>query len=112
MNNYPTPICDIAPAQMRAARGMLGWTRSDLAKRSDVSAETVKNAEHGIYSPTEKTLTAFAKAFAEKGVHLVCYETIIPAIPEEAMGAPTLKASCCGVVRLTASVATIQEESQ
>ena len=33
----------ITAAQLRAARGLLDWTRSDLAKAANVSPETIKN---------------------------------------------------------------------
>lgn len=54
----------ITPAQLRAARGMLDWTRSELAKASGLSAETIKNIEHGIYTPQETTISAIVNAFA------------------------------------------------
>ncbi len=58
----------ISAAQLRAARGLLDWTRSELAKASGVSAETIKNIEHGIYAPQETTVGAIAKAFSEHNV--------------------------------------------
>jgi transcriptional regulator with XRE-family HTH domain len=33
--------------QMRAARGLLGWSQSELAKRAGLSLPTVKRAEAG-----------------------------------------------------------------
>ena len=35
----------LTPAQLRAARALLGWSREDLADKSGVGAETVKNLE-------------------------------------------------------------------
>ncbi len=58
----------ISAAQLRAARGLLDWTRSELAKASGVSAETIKNIEHGIYAPQETTVNAIAKALAQHNV--------------------------------------------
>ncbi|MGE0109119.1 MAG: helix-turn-helix domain-containing protein [Bdellovibrionales bacterium] len=55
----------VTPAQLRAARGMIDWTRSKLAKASGISAETIKNIEHGIYTPQEATIDSIVAAFAE-----------------------------------------------
>jgi len=54
----------ITAAQLRAARGLLDWTRSDLAKAAKISAETVKNIEHGTFRPQETTAEAIVQAFA------------------------------------------------
>lgn len=51
-------------AQLRAARGLLDWTRADLAKAANVSPETVKNIEHGTFRPQESTTDSIIKAFA------------------------------------------------
>jgi DNA-binding XRE family transcriptional regulator len=32
----------MTPAQLRAARALLGWSREDLAKKAGVSDETIK----------------------------------------------------------------------
>ncbi len=66
----------ITPAQLRAARGLLDWTRSELAKASGLSAETIKNIEHGIYTPQETTIAAIIKTFAEHGVEFTENEGI------------------------------------
>ncbi|HBM91391.1 MAG TPA: hypothetical protein DD400_05930 [Rhodospirillaceae bacterium] len=58
----------ITASQLRAARGMLDWTRSTLAKASGLSAETIKNIEHGIYTPQESSIDAIVRAFAENDV--------------------------------------------
>jgi len=58
----------ITAAQLRAARGLLDWTRSDLSKASGVSPETIKNIEHGIFKPTEATTQSLLNTF---GIHNV-----------------------------------------
>lgn len=58
----------ISAAQLRAARGLLDWTRSELAKASGLSAETIKNIEHGVYAPQEATIAAIVNCFAEHNV--------------------------------------------
>jgi len=58
----------ITAAQLRAARGLLDWTRSDLAKAANVSPETIKNIEHGTFRPQETTAEAIVRAFSVHGV--------------------------------------------
>lgn len=58
----------ITAAQLRAARGLMDWTRSELAKVAGLSAETIKNIEHGVYMPQEATISAIINAFAEHDV--------------------------------------------
>lgn len=58
----------ITAAQLRAARGLLDWTRNDLAQAAAVSPETIKNIEHGTFRPQETTADAIVRAFAVHGV--------------------------------------------
>jgi DNA-binding XRE family transcriptional regulator len=58
----------ITAAQLRAARGLLDWTRADLAKAANISPETVKNIEHGTFRPQENTAEAIVRAFAAHDV--------------------------------------------
>jgi DNA-binding XRE family transcriptional regulator len=58
----------ITAAQLRAARGLLDWTRSDLAKAANISPETIKNIEHGTFRPQENTADAIVRAFAAHDV--------------------------------------------
>jgi DNA-binding XRE family transcriptional regulator len=58
----------ITAAQLRAARGLLDWTRADLAKAANISPETVKNIEHGTFKPQENTAEAIIHAFAAQDV--------------------------------------------
>jgi DNA-binding XRE family transcriptional regulator len=53
----------LTAAQLRAARGLLDWTRADLAKAANVSPETIKNIEHGTFRPQEATTDAITRAF-------------------------------------------------
>jgi len=61
----------ITAAQLRAARGMLDWSRGDLAKAAKVSQETIKNIEHGIFHPQEVTESALIRAFATQSIEFV-----------------------------------------
>jgi DNA-binding XRE family transcriptional regulator len=58
----------LTAAQLRAARGLLDWTRTELAKAANISPETVKNIEHGTFRPQEQTSDAIRKAFAQHDV--------------------------------------------
>jgi transcriptional regulator with XRE-family HTH domain len=58
----------ITPAQIRAARALLGWRQADLAEASGVSAVAIKNIERGEADPKATTLTAIQKAFNKAGV--------------------------------------------
>ena len=58
----------ITAAQLRAARGLLDWSRSELSKASKVSQETIKNIEHGAYNPQEATLKILFETFSSHGV--------------------------------------------
>ena len=48
------------------ARGLLKWTRDDLAARSGVFANTIKNFENGTSGPKRSTLLKWRRAL-EKG---------------------------------------------
>ena len=57
-----------SPAQIRAARALLGWKQSDLAARSNVSEISIKNIERGAQQPRLRTALAIEQAFHEAGV--------------------------------------------
>jgi DNA-binding XRE family transcriptional regulator len=54
--------------QLRAARGLADWTRSQLAAEAHISPETIKNIEHGTFRPGEQTANAIIETFAKYGV--------------------------------------------
>lgn len=58
----------ITPAQIRAARALIGWKQSDLSSHSNISEISIKNIERGATDPRGSTLAAIQKAFAEGGV--------------------------------------------
>lgn len=67
----------LTAAQLRAARGLLDWTRADLAKAANLSPETIKNIEHGSFRPQESTSAAIVRAFASFGVEFTENEGVI-----------------------------------
>lgn len=61
-------LLSITPAQLRAARALLDWTRSDCARLTGLSPETIKNIEHDIFVPTQETVEKIMNAFSSHGV--------------------------------------------
>ncbi|MDD3181339.1 MAG: helix-turn-helix transcriptional regulator [Alphaproteobacteria bacterium] len=100
----------ISPEQMRAARGLLGWSRNELAHKAGTSAETIKNIEHGVYSPKKETLAVIVETFLRNGIQFVHYETLIT-LPTGSDAVGELQAlSYAGAVRVTSFVPEIEEE--
>jgi transcriptional regulator with XRE-family HTH domain len=58
----------ITAAQVRAARALIGWTQTDLAKAASISEMSVKNVERGDTDPRYSTLRSIMEALAEAGV--------------------------------------------
>lgn len=58
----------ITPAQIRAARALIGWKQTDLAAASGVSEMSVKNIERGATDPRASTLRALEAALERAGV--------------------------------------------
>jgi len=61
----------IHPAQIRAARALLGWRQADLAKASGVAEVSIKNIERGAVDPRSSTLDALERALQAAGVTLL-----------------------------------------
>jgi transcriptional regulator with XRE-family HTH domain len=60
-------------AQIRAARGLLGWSVAEVAARAGVSARTVARCEIGQGMPqvTIRTLTRIRQAFVDAGIEFL-----------------------------------------
>jgi len=58
----------VTSEQLRAARGLLDWSRSQCGKVVGVSAETVKNIEKGVYVPSGETVEKIINGFSIYGV--------------------------------------------
>jgi transcriptional regulator with XRE-family HTH domain len=56
------------PAQLRAARALAGWSREELAEKSETSAETVKRFELQGSDPKRSTLIKWRAALSQAGV--------------------------------------------
>ncbi|WP_439496830.1 helix-turn-helix domain-containing protein [Bosea sp. (in: a-proteobacteria)] len=58
----------ISPAQCRAARGLLGWSQSDLAQAASVSRSTLAQFETANKTPIANNLAAIRSALEAAGV--------------------------------------------
>ena len=58
----------ITVEQSRAARGLLDWSQTTLAERSNLSESTIRDFEKGRRVPTLNNLAAIKRAFEEAGV--------------------------------------------
>ena len=63
----------ITSAQIRAARGMLDWSRKDLSETSGISFASMIRLEsfEGVPASNFKTLEAIKKAFEDAGIEFV-----------------------------------------
>jgi len=65
------PKPPLTPAQLRAARALVSWTRDDLAKKSGVFSNTIRNFEQGISDPKLSTLHKWRRALEAAGVEFI-----------------------------------------
>lgn len=61
----------MSPRQIRAARMMLGWSQSDLARHAQVSITVIARLETGAVDARLSTVMAILKAFEEQGIAFV-----------------------------------------
>jgi transcriptional regulator with XRE-family HTH domain len=61
----------LTPAQLRAARALLDWSRDDLAEHSKTSAETLKNFELRGTDPRQGTVIKWQRALERAGVRFL-----------------------------------------
>ncbi len=60
----------LTPSQVRAARGLLGWSRQRLANESGVPYGTLSDFESGRRRMFSTSLAKLARAFDKAGVEL------------------------------------------
>ena len=58
----------ISAAQLRAARGLVGWSQTDLAKNAKVGRATIADFESGKREPYPRTLDDLRTALEDEGV--------------------------------------------
>lgn len=61
----------ISPAQCRAARELLGWTREHLSEVSGIPLRTLADFESANTKPRAITLTKLSEAFGQAGIAFV-----------------------------------------
>ena len=61
----------ISSRQIRAARGLLGWTRTKLADKALLSVTTVADIERGDVNPKVSTLDAIVVALEKAGIEFI-----------------------------------------
>ena len=61
----------ISPAQCRAARALLNWTREQLAEKSRVSKMTLADFETAKRKPYDRTLADICRTFEEAGLEFI-----------------------------------------
>jgi predicted transcriptional regulator len=61
----------ISSRQIRAARGLLGWTRTELADRAILSVTTVADIERGDVNPKVSTIGAITSVLEKAGIEFI-----------------------------------------
>ena len=61
----------ILPAQLRAARALVGWSREALAKASGVPAPTIRDFELEKTDPKQGTVQKWRRALEQVGVEFI-----------------------------------------
>jgi transcriptional regulator with XRE-family HTH domain len=62
---------NFSASQLRAARGLLDWSRAQLAEISGVSEPTIQRMETGGTTPHGKSVSSIIRAFEENGVEFM-----------------------------------------
>lgn len=66
----------IVGTQVRAARGLLGWSQDDLAKATKLSKGTIRNLEGGAMSPRHATMSIIQQALEQSGIEFTGNEGV------------------------------------
>ena len=61
----------ISPAQCRGARGILGWSQSDLSEASKTATKTIADFERGARAPYARTLQDVRHALEKAGIEFI-----------------------------------------
>jgi transcriptional regulator with XRE-family HTH domain len=61
----------LSPEQCRAARALLGWSRSHLAKAAKIAERTLVDFERGARTPLERTRADIRRALEESGIAFI-----------------------------------------
>ena len=72
----------LTPAQTRAARALLGWSQTELARRASVATSTVADFERGQRSPVTNNLEALKSAFEKEEITFLPGGAVVGALPK------------------------------
>jgi transcriptional regulator with XRE-family HTH domain len=61
----------ITTAQIRGARGILGWSQQDLAQRTGISATSIGSIENNQTTPRESTIQTIRKTLENAGIEFI-----------------------------------------
>jgi transcriptional regulator with XRE-family HTH domain len=61
----------INSAQCRGARGLLGWSQSDLSQASKTATKTIADFERGAREPYSRTLEDVRGALEKAGIEFI-----------------------------------------
>ena len=64
------------PAQLRAARALLGWSQQDLAKASGVHINSINAFENGLSDPKQSTLIKLRGTLFRAGIIFIDADSI------------------------------------
>ena len=59
---------EISPNMLKAARCLIGWTQSELARHTDVGVATIRNFESGSSFPRASTMRNIVRSLEDNGV--------------------------------------------
>jgi DNA-binding XRE family transcriptional regulator len=64
-------ISFFSPALCRAARGLVGWSQSELAEKARVGRSTVADFERGSRTPVYNNMAAMMDALVAEGIEFI-----------------------------------------
>lgn len=68
----------ITANQIRAARALLGWSQTRLARAANISRATVENVERGVVDPLSSTLEKIQIALKSADIEIISGEQNSP----------------------------------
>jgi len=71
VNSSSNRLRMITPAQLRAARALVGWSREILAKKSGVGSPTIRDFELNKSDPKQGTVQKWRLALEGAGVRFI-----------------------------------------
>lgn len=85
-DSSPSPVppasLDLTPAQIRGARGIVGWSCAELAARASLSVSTVRRLEEEVVTvrPRRDSVAALRRALEEAGAEFTWEPTGLPGV--------------------------------